>query len=395
MRARAKAVANGRDVISLHRRIVDRAAAASFRSIDFADIKPIITKMAAGGFPDQSELDVLREVRMKSLKPAKSLDLKTRLLAQIAPRGFDASAFSSDLHMVKVPSPGRSTARVMTRDGGWVEIDTRTGVIRTWGPSGRASVLAAALASHLGTEVQHLAKTATIGADADALHVTKLSEDKIESLTMWWTARGYVAVAASDGCWIDAGSARIKDHGNHMEIHGGLTEEAINATLTKAEQAWGGGLFLDGEWTPAEQDAIWIAAQRRGVDIANCNPSAKIQAAWKREQEAVATTTRTLSAARSAVVVAADVKAAAGGDLEALERLPKPLQAFVSSFLDDDQRKKLSAEGVAYIIPELQRFQQIGDGELAEYERRTGRKFIAPKPRRRDNDRDNENRLDV
>lgn len=396
LRARAKAVANGRDVISLHRRIVDRAAAASFRSLDFSDIKPIVMKMAAGEFPDHSELDVLSEVRrMKSLKSAKSLDLKTRLLAEISPHGFDVSKFSNDLHMVKVPSPGRSTARVMTRDGGWIEIDTRTGVIRTWGPSGMASVLAQALASHLGTEVQHLAKTVSVSADAAALHVAKVVEDQVKSLAMWWSARGYVVVPAADGCWIDAGSARIKDTGDRMEIHGGLTEEAINATLTKAQEAWNGGLFLDGEWTPAEQDAIWIAAQRRGIDIANCNPSARIQAAWAREQEAVATTTRTISAARSAVTVAADVKAAAGGDLEALERLPQPLQAFIVSHIDDDQRKHVAAQGVAYIIPALDRFRGLGANELAEYERRTGRKFVAPKPRRRDHDRDNNHQLDM
>jgi len=110
-------------------------------------------------------------------------------------------------------------------------------------------------------------------------------------------------------------------------------------------------VYLDGYWTPAEQDRIWIAAQRAGIEVQNCKPSAAAQAAWKREQEAIATTARTISFARSAVAVAADVKAAAGGDLEALERLPQPLQAFVVSHLDDDQRKHLAAQGIAFVIP--------------------------------------------
>lgn len=392
LKAAAEAVANGRDIRSLHRRVEERAAIASFRSLDFSDVTPIVMKMAAGRMLGHSDLDALMEARMKSLKPVKSLDLKTRLLAQVAPRGFDVTKFSADLHMVKVPSPGRSTARVMTRDGGWLEFDVRTRKpIRTWGPTGRAQVLAQALANVLDVEVQHLAKTASVGAHAEALHVVKLSEDKVKSLSMWWSARGYVAVAAADGCWIDAGSARIKDNGDHLEIHGGLTDEAIAATLMKARDAWGGGVYLDGTWTQAEQDRLWIAAQRQEIDVANCAPSPQIQAAWNREQEAVAATTRTTSAARSAVVVAADVKAAAGGDLEALERLPAPLQAFVVSHLDDDQRKHLAAQGVAFIIPELNRFRQIGDDELKDYERRTGRQFVAPKPRRhRDDDNKND-----
>jgi len=360
-------------------------AAARKRLRDVAAVKQI----------KNIDLQGVIQAKGEIMKAIKAKNFKAQLLEKIAPSGFNGHAFSDDLRMIKMPAPGQSTARIMLNDGGWIEVDATHRIVRTWGPTGRAQVLAAALASKIGCDVEHLAQTAGFAENSDALKVTKTSEDAVKSLTIWWAARGFAATAAPDGCWITVGRARILDHGNHMEIHGGLTEEAINATLTKAADAWNGGLYLDGDWTPAEQDAIWIAAQRRGIAVDNCNPSAKIQAAWRREQEAVATTTRTLSAARSAVVVAADVKAAAGGDLEALERLPKPLQAFVSSFLDDDQRKKLSAEGVAYIIPELQRFQQIGDGELAEYERLTGRKFTAPKPRRRDNDRDNENRLDV
>lgn len=394
LRSAAEAVANGRDGGSLHRRVEERAAIASFRFLDVRDIKPIVMKMAAGRFPDHTDLETLKEVRMKLLKPAKSLDLKTRLFADIAPRGFDVSKFSNDLHMVKVPSPGRATARVMTRDGGWLEFDVRTRKpIRTWGPTGRAQVLAQALANVLDVEVQHLAKTASVGANAEALHVVKLSEDKIKSLTMWWAARGYVAVAASDGCWVDAGHSRIKDNGDHLEIHGGVTDEAIAATLLKARDAWNGSVCLDGHWTQAEQDRVWIAAQRQGIEVVKCTPSPQIQAAWRREQEATAKGTKTISAVRTEMVDAQDLIAAAKGDRNAIIRLPGSLQSFAAIYLDDEQRKHLAAQSTADVIPHLNRFRQLGAAELREWEKRTGRKFTPPRPD--DEKRTEENRLDM
>lgn len=204
-------------------------------------------------------------------------NFKAQMLEKMAPRGFNVHAFGDDLRMIKLPARGNSTARIMVNDGGWIEVDITRRVVRTCGPTGRAQILAAALAEKIGCEVEHLARTAGFSANAEALRVTKMSENAIKNLAVWWTARGFAATAAPDGCWITTGRARILDRGDKMEIHGGLTEEAINATLTKAQEAWNGGLYLDGEWTPAEQDAIWIAAQRRGIDVATCQPSARIQ----------------------------------------------------------------------------------------------------------------------
>lgn len=79
-------------------------------------------------------------------------NFKAQLLEKIAPNGFHAHAFSDDLRMIKMPSPGSSTARIMTNDGGWIELDSRS--VRTWGPTGRAQVLAAALASKLSIGLQ-------------------------------------------------------------------------------------------------------------------------------------------------------------------------------------------------------------------------------------------------
>jgi hypothetical protein len=339
---------------------------------------------------DLQEVNAKRSAVMKQIK---AQNFKAQLLEKVAPSGFNGHAFSNDLRMIKTPAPGQSVARIMTNDGGWIEVDTRRRIVRTWGPTGRAQVLAQALADKIGCEVEHLARTAGFSANAEALRVTKMSEDSIKALTVWWAARGFAATAAPDGCWINAGRARILDHGNHMEIHGGLTEEAINATLVKAQEAWGGGLFLDGDWTPAEQDAIWIAAQRHGIDVANCNPSAKIQEAWRREQDAAAKSVRTISAVRTEMVDAQDLIAAARGDKNSIIRLPGNLQAFLAIYLDDDQRKELSGRSVADVIPQLNRFRQIGAAELESWERRTGRKFTPPKPD--DEKRSEENRLEM
>jgi hypothetical protein len=315
------------------------------------------------------------------MKSIKAQNFKAELLAKIAPKGFNTYAFSDDLRMIKMPSPGTSAARILVQDGGWIEIDSSRRAVRTWGPTGRAQVLAAALAACLGIESEHLAKTASVGADSAAQKVAKASEDTVKSLVVWWAMRGYAATSGPDGCWITAGRARILDVGDRLEIHGGLNDEAIAATLVKARDAWGGAVFLDGDWTQAEQDRLWIAAQRSGIEVQNCQPSSTIQDAWQREQAATAKTAKTISAARTTIADAADVRDAAAGDLDALNRLPKPLQAFIMSHLDDEQRKHLSGQSVADITAALHRFRTLGDNELAEYER-AGRSFSPPKPRR-------------
>jgi hypothetical protein len=361
----------------------ERTRAARKRVRDVAAIRQI----------ESIDLQVVIRAKGEIMKEIKAQNFKADLLAKIAPAGFNAHPFSNDLRMIKMPSPGRSTARIMMNDGGWIEVDPSGNSVRTWGPSGRAQVLAAALASKIGCEVEHLAKTAGFSANAEALKVAKMSEDAVKSLAVWWAARGFSATAAPDGCWVNAGRARILDRGDKMEIHGGLTEEAINATLTKAADAWNGGLYLDGEWTPAEQDAIWIAAQRRGIDVANCNPSARIQAAWKREQEASAKSIKTISSVRTEMVDAQDLLNAAKGDKNSVIRLPGDLQAFVAIHLDDEQRKFLAAQSIADVIPQLERFRRTGAAELEAWERKTGRKFTPPKPDAES--RTEENRLEI
>src|SRR5690606_35887533 len=113
-----------------------------------------------------------------------------------------------------------------------------------------------------------------------------------------------------------------------------------------------------GHWSQDEQDRMWITAQRNGIDIANCHPTKEIQEGWSREQDAAAKSARTISAARSAIADAADVRDAAAGDLDALQRLPNALQAFIVSYLDDDQRKELAGKSVADVTGALPRFRE-------------------------------------
>jgi hypothetical protein len=377
LRRAAEAVASGEfGQKSPRRRAFELAATASVSGLDLSDLRSAASKVAAGSALSDTERMSLEEARMKSVKPTRKMDFKTKLFAEVTPHGFDVSAFADDIHMVKKPSQGNPTARIMLRDGGWCEIDIRPRkAIRTWGPIGRAQVLAQALAEAMGCEVTHLAKTMSVGANADALHVAKMSEDTIKSLAAWWTIRGYRAVDGPDGCWINAGHSRIRDIGDQLEIHGGLSDAAIAATLTKARDAWDGAVYLDGHWTPAEQDRLWIAAQRAGIEIQNCNPSPAIQSTWQREQEAAAAKTRTISAVRTEIVEAQDLIEAAKGNVEAAKRLPGSLQAFVAIHIDDDQRKELAAQPVAAVIPELTRFRKIGATELDAYEEPGGRKL--------------------
>lgn len=346
-------------IAAARKRIGDRATVSALRTIDLQAI-------------NQQKGDIMKSI--------KAQDYKAKILGRIAPQGFNAHAFALDLHMIKEPSVGNSTSRIMTTDGGWVELDSVKKSVRTWGPSGRAQVLAAALAAHLGTEAYHLARTASVGADADALKVAKASEDSIKSLVMWWSMRGYSATGGPDGCWINAGTARIRDTGNRLEVHGGLTDEAVAAMLTKTKDAWGSSVELSGDWTQAEQDRLWIAATREGIEIGNCRPSQGIQQAWTREKEAAAARTKTISAVRTEIIEAQRLLDAARGEVEAAKQLPGDLQAFVAIHLDDDQRRELAAQPISEIVPNLARFRKLGAIELESYEAPSGQKVTFAEP---------------
>ncbi|MEE1657867.1 LPD7 domain-containing protein [Microvirga sp. CF3062] len=310
----------------------------------------------------------------RGFKTARALDFKAQLLADAAPQGFDASAWRDDLHMIKQPSPGQPTTRILLRDGGWCEIDGSGKIVRTWGTRGRADALAAALAEAGDWETQRLERTTTIARSPDAPRRERLTEIQAEALVHWWQDRGYSATAAPDGCWVQAGTSRIRDTGDHMEIHGPVSDEAIRATIIKAKEAWGGAAELTGRWSQRDQDRIWIEAQRHGVQLEGCKPSDSVRRMWEREQATTEVHTQTMSLVRVGTREAESLRAAAQGDPAGLGRLPPELRAFVTSYLDDDQRAELATSETADVVPELSRFRTLGREELARIEHRNAKR---------------------
>ncbi|MCB8822296.1 LPD7 domain-containing protein [Microvirga rosea] len=304
------------------------------------------------------------------LKPARSLDYKTQLLSDVAPKGFDAAAWRDDLHLIRPASPSQRTSRIMLRDGGWVEIDEAAGVVRAWGPRGRSDALAAALAASGNWGTKRLTRTATIAKNSHERRQERLSEAQAEALARWWQDRGYSATAAPDGCWISAGSSRIRDTGDQLEIHGPVSDDAIKALVTKAREAWGGGAVLTGPWSQADQDRVWLEAQRQGVVLEGCHPSDAAQQAWAKETATSKVQAETIGLVRAGAREAQDLLAGTRGDPAALGRLPPELQAFVGSYLDDDQRLELAQSELADVVPELHRFKALGRQEMEQIEGR-------------------------
>lgn len=297
------------------------------------------------------------------------IGIKRKLLTEAAPRGFDAEPFVRDLRMIQVPSPLQPTTKILLNDGGWVEIDRQARIVRFWGKPSRAKILADALADAGGWQVDGLKHTATVVRKASALRVGREIDGRESDLIAWWQERGYSATAAPDGVWVHVGAARIRDMGDLMEVHGPVSGEVAVAIVTKAKDAWDGGVYLHGHWTQIEQDMVWLEAQRQGVDVQNCEPSAVARDVWRKEQAKKVRRVETMGKVRSAVQDAADLLGAARGSLDALDRLPEDLRAFVMSYLDDIQRAELAASDVVNVIPELVRFRKLGKDELARIKR--------------------------
>lgn len=80
----------------------------------------------------------------------------------------------------------------------------------------------------------------------------------------------------------------------------------------------------------------------------------------------------TIGLVRASAREAQDLLAGNRGDPAALGRLSAELQAFVASYLDDDQRSELARAEVADVVPELHRFKALGRQEMGQIERRRG-----------------------
>jgi hypothetical protein len=353
------------------RRVRDRAAVAILQRFDLDELTLAASAMAAGGGSIHSYRGSIRgrNSMTRDSDDLKRIGIKRKLLTEAAPHGFDVEPFVSDLRMIQVPSPLQPTTKILLNDGGWVEIDRQARIVRFWGKPGRARILAAALADAGGWQVDSLKHIATVARKAAALRVGRRIDRRETDLVAWWKERGYIATAAPDGVWVDVGGARIWDMGDLMEVHGSVSGEVAVAIITKAKQAWDGGVYLHGHWTQVEKDMVWLEAQRQGVVVENCEPSAVAREVWRKEQAKTVRRVETMGKVHSVVQDAANLLGAASGNLDALDRLPDDLRAFVVSYLDDDQRAELASSDVVNVIPELVRFRKLGEGELARIKR--------------------------
>lgn len=350
----------------------DRAAAHALSRIDIVDLSRkahrILAPATAGSFFPHpvSQARGNSEMAIRGFRPTsgRKRDIKAKLLADAVP-GFDADRWSDDLHMVRAGGPS-TRPRILTRDHGWVEIDRRAGIVRTWGQPGRADTLAKELAAAGGWDVERLPPS----GEARRVGVTTPSPNSVppnvtENLVDWWRERGYDAVSTPDGAWIDAGEAHLHDTGNHMELHGPLTSEAARALVLKANEAWDGAAELSGPRSRRDQDTLWLEAQRAGVELHRCHPSDAARRAWEDEARGSKQHDLALGLVRAGSRDAETLRSAAAGDVAALGKLNPELRAFVSSYLDDDQRRELAEATPVDLIPELRRFRSLGAEELA------------------------------
>lgn len=355
-----RAQADSIRLASSRKTIRDRVAAQLLSRIDIRKISEAALQIAAGGHASHSR-SKREDITMKSVRgfrgfrPRKQA-FKSRILEELVP-GFDAASWSDDLHRIDRDRP---LPRIQLRDRGWVEFDPKACVVRTWGQPGRASALADAIANAQGWHVETLRPAGSITASPERPSLRRSAED----IELWWRERGYDAVRAEDGVWVNAGSAaRIQDLGDQLHLHGDLTPEAARAMLLKAAEAWGGEAELSGSWSQTDKDLLWIEAQRAGVRLAACEPSSGARAKWQAETAEAARLSDTIGLVRSSTAPARLLLDAAAGDVSALARLDPDLRAFVSSYLDDDQRGELANADIADIVPELHRFRDLGAAE--------------------------------
>lgn len=350
----------------------DRAAAHALSRINVRDLSRVAHRMLSSAtagrnwrHPESYEgMDSTMAIKGVGPTSGRRQDYKTKLLEGVVP-SFNASPYFDDLHMVKAGGASTPT-RILLRDRGWVEIDRRAGIVRAWGQPGRADALAHELAAAGGWGFERLEPSGEAArAGVTTPRPVSVSRHTTDNLVAWWRERGFDAVATPEGAWIDAGGSHLHDTGLHVELHGRLTPDAARALILKANEAWDGSAELSGPWSRPDRDTLWLEAQRAGVELHRCNPSDAARRAWDEEVRAARAHDEAIGLVRTGSREAETLRAAAAGDVAALGRLSPELRAFVSSYLDDEQRKELAEADPADLIPELRRFRSLGADEIA------------------------------
>ncbi|MFD2236847.1 MobA/MobL family protein [Aureimonas populi] len=290
-------------------------------------------------------------------------DYKLSILADRFPDG-DFTPFRDALYLVDARDSRRT--RTMLRDGAWVEVDDESGTVSLWGPrSPQAAALAEAIAESAGYGVDRLPRTAATKRPGRSRRKA-IPEAEAVSLADRWRRRGFADVTESPaGVRVGLGGrSRLLDSGDHVDLHGPVSDEALRALAAKAAEDWSGHLALDGPWPPESQARLWLECQRQGVSLDGYEPSPALAAAWAVETGTAAEADTRLRAVRSETREADLLLSAASGDVVALRNLDPNLRAFVSGHLDDEQRRDLARAGREEITASLSAFRKFGAAEL-------------------------------
>ncbi|WP_058633894.1 MobA/MobL family protein [Aureimonas ureilytica] len=287
-------------------------------------------------------------------------DYKLSILRDRFPDG-DFSAFRASLYLVDAKDPRRT--RVLTREGAWVEADDESGTVTTWGPrSASAAALAEAISASTGYGIDTLRRTAAAGKPGKSRRKSAMREAEAITLADRWRHRGFSDVVESPAgvCVGLGGRSRLLDSGDHVDLVGPVSDQALRALAAKASEDWGSSLELDGLWPAETQARLWLECQRQGVVLAGYVPPPAAAAAWAAESGSVADTATKLRAVRSETREADLLLSAAAGDVAALRRLDPALRAFVTSHLDDDQRADLLKADREEVVSALNEFRGYG-----------------------------------
>ncbi|MBB3998388.1 MobA/MobL family protein [Aureimonas pseudogalii] len=333
-----------------------------------------IMALSARGFP--------RAPARKTREPHQQ-DYKLGLLKDRFPDAVLSPTIGESLYLVDVRDPRRT--RTLLRDGAWVESDDESGTVSLWGPrSQNAAALAEAISASTGYGIDRVERTASAAKPGKTRRKSVVSEDEAISLADKWRRRGFSDVTESPaGVRVGLGGrSRLLDSGDHVDLHGPVSDESLRALASKAAEDWSGSLTLDGPWPAEAQARLWLECQRQGVTLADYTPPPAVAAAWAAESGSVADTATKLRAVRSETAEADLLLGAAAGDVASLKKLEPALRAFVTGHLDDDQRRDLVKADREEIVAVLGEFRSIGATELARQkaDRLAGRSWLTEGP---------------
>jgi MobA/MobL family/Large polyvalent protein-associated domain 7 len=310
------------------------------------------------------------------LRPANQQDFKSRLFAQRFPDAASAD-IGEKLHMIDTRSP--SVTRVQTRDGGWIEVESRQ--IKTYGKRGFADQLARQLyEADYGDHIERLEETAAISKRGLKLRKSHHLEDDIpeepqaapasiiETIADRWRSRGYTDVSeALDGVYVRIGSCRIQDLGDELRVHGKPSDPAIQAIVEKGMAEWGAEFEVYGE--KSFKDAVWLEAARRGAKLIDditgrpYEPAAAIRKQWELDLAQVQKQQGQIAGIKQIKKLTEIMRGAASGDKKALESLQKSephLALFLVEHLDEAQLREFANEPDESLEKQLDGFREIG-----------------------------------